>query len=244
MPARAVRDNDPRLTREQSRLIDRLAIEQLKIPGVVLTENAGINAADVAMGMLDAAGGKGVAVVCGGGNNGGDGYVISRHLHNAGVQVSVYSTVPIETLLGDAAVNCTIAGAMGLPIRVISDSTKLSAAATQWITADLLIDAVLGTGFQAARGLQGEALAVIEAMQGTQASATPPMILAVDAPSGLDAETGEVNPVAVRADATVTFVAPKVGFFANQAGQYLGQVFVADIGTPPELTARVIGAES
>ena len=239
MPVRSVTENDPRLTRDQARAIDQFATEQLYIPGVVLMENAGINAADVALGMLEAVDGNTVAIVCGGGNNGGDGYVIARHLHNAGRDVSIYSSVPTDALTGDAATHHAIARAMGLPIRAMTDPAKLAAAATQWATNALLIDAVLGTGYRAERGLRDEALAVIEAINRVRETDNAPMTLAVDVPSGLDCDTGRVNPVAVHADATVTFVAPKVGFDAAEAAAYLGQLFIADIGTPPSLIKRV-----
>jgi len=239
MSVRPVHKNDPRLTREQSRAVDRLAIEQLHIPGIVLMENAGLNAADVASGMLEAVEGNTVAIICGGGNNGGDGYVIARHLHNAGRAVSIYSSVPTDTLKGDTTTNHAIARAMGLPIRAMTEPDKLAAAATQWTTSDLLIDALLGTGYQAERGLRDDAAAVIDAINRLRDHDNPPMVLAIDVPSGLDCDTGQANPAAVVADATVTFVAPKVGFDEPEAAKFLGQLFVAGIGTPPELAEQI-----
>ena len=118
------------LTRRQVREVDRLAIEELRIPGVVLMENAGRNAASVVLEILrtdcgvDPAAGH-VTVLCGGGNNGGDGYVIARHLHNAGVTVVIYSTADPAKLTGDAAVNHSICAKMGLLICPISTSSTV-----------------------------------------------------------------------------------------------------------------------
>lgn len=240
MSVRPVNETDPRLTRAQARMIDQRAVKQLQIPGLVLMENAGINAADVASGMLEAVEGNTVAIVCGGGNNGGDGYVIARHLHNAGREVWIYSSVPTDSLCGDAAINHAIARAMALPIRAITDASKVQAAATQWSTCALVIDAIFGTGFRAERGLDAHGESLIGAINRTSEGDTSPMVLAIDVPSGLDCDTGQVNPAAVRADATVSFVAPKVGFEVEAAVPYVGQLFVADIGTPPALIDQVL----
>lgn len=232
-------NNDPPcLTRAQARTIDRIAMDELGIPGIVLMENAGINATDIATGMLQAREGNTVAIVCGGGNNGGDGYVIARHLANAGRVISIYSTVPTDTLTGDAAINHGICRAMALPIRAIDQAARVDAAATQWASTDLIIDAVLGTGFAADRGLSPHAAAVISAINGAGQAEGGPYALAIDVPSGLDCDTGQPSPPTVRADATATFVARKIGFDAPEAADYLGQVFVLGIGVPHGLIQR------
>lgn len=239
----------PKLTSEQARTIDQLAIERLGIPGVVLMENAGINATDVVTGMLEAVEGNKVAIVCGGGNNGGDGFVIARHLVNVGRKVVVYLAADPGKLAGDALINYTICHRMGVKIMRVDDGQALAEQSTHWQAADVLVDALLGTGFDAARGLQGHMAAVIDAMN--QASAprrvdaaggAGPLVLAIDVPSGLDCDTGEVAGQVVYADATVTFVAPKVGFAAESAGACLGQLFVVGIGVPSALVDEVRGA--
>ncbi|MFK7789746.1 MAG: NAD(P)H-hydrate epimerase [Phycisphaeraceae bacterium] len=242
------------LSRKQSREVDRLAIDRLGIPGVVLMENAGINATDVATGMLEAVEGNKVAIVCGGGNNGGDGYVIARHLHNAGRKVVVYNASDPSLLEGDAAVNYGICLRMGVKLMRCDDAQSLAEQSPHWKAADLLIDAVLGTGFDASRGIEGHVATVIGAMNdagvaGGDLPGNDPLVLAIDVPSGLDCDTGEaaVHPSAleisgsgtVRASATVTFVAKKVGFDKGDASQFTGEVFVVGIGVPPALVDEV-----
>jgi NAD(P)H-hydrate epimerase len=240
------------LTREQSREVDRLAMDRLGIPGVVLMENAGINATDVATGMLEAIEGNKVAIVCGGGNNGGDGYVIARHLHNAGRKVVVYNATDPSELGGDAAVNYGICLRMGVKLMRCDDDQSLAEQSPHWRAADLLVDALLGTGFDASRGLQGHAAKVIDAINSAgdlvrQGSAGP-LVLAIDVPSGLDCDTGEAAesgsfPGAVQATATVTFVARKLGFDIDASEQATGQVFVVGIGVPQKLVDEVRGSD-
>jgi len=231
------------LTRDQSRRVDRLAIDRLGIPGVVLMENAGINATDVVAGMLEAVEGNKVAIVCGGGNNGGDGLVIARHLVNAGRKVVVYLAADPADLKGDVATNYQVCHRMGVRLMRVDDAASLAEQAGHWSSADVLVDALLGTGFDASRGLRGHAKAVIDAINsasaGRRQGGAGPRVLAIDVPSGQDCETGEPAEAAVRADATVTFVARKVGFDQPGASDWLGEVFVAGIGVPPALVDEV-----
>ena len=233
------------LTRAQSREIDRLAMDRLGIPGVVLMENAGVNATDVATGMLDAIEGNKVAIICGGGNNGGDGYVIARHLYNAGRKVVVYNASDPSELAGDVAVNYGICLRMGVKLMRCDDAQSLAEQSPHWSAAELLIDAVLGTGFDASRGLRGHAEAVLDAMNAAgdarQQGGAGPLVLAIDVPSGLDCDTGEAAASTVRADATVTFVARKLGFDLDASEQYTGEVFAVGIGVPPALVDEVRG---
>lgn len=233
------------LSRNQSRRIDQLAIDRLGIPGVVLMENAGINAADVVTGMLEAVGGNKVAVVSGGGNNGGDGLVIARHLVNAGRTVVVYLPADPASLKGDAKINFDICQAMGVKLMRVDDEASLAEQSPHWSSADVVVDALLGTGFDASRGLRDHAAAVIAAInragQARREIGHGPRVLAVDVPSGLDCDSGHTAGAgAVRADATVTFVARKAGFDAPDAQACLGQVFVAGIGVPPKLVDEVV----
>lgn len=227
------------LTRAQVREVDRRAIEELGIPGIVLMENAGINATDVVTGMLEARGGDAVAVVCGGGNNGGDGYVIARHLINAGRRAVVFSAADPAGLSGDAATNHAVCRAMGVPVLRIDDERSLAEHAPKLASADVVVDALLGTGFEADRGLRPYAAAVVSAINAAGAAEPAPLVLAVDVPSGLDCDTGVASDPTVRADATATFVALKRGFSAEPARAVLGEVFVLGIGTPPALARRV-----
>ena len=222
-----------RLTRQQVRLVDQWAINTLNLPGLVLMENAGINAAAAVLDVLDDPlethpTDASVAIICGGGNNGGDGYVIARQLHLWGVPVEVWSTKAVHDLTGDAAVNARACARLGLTIHPLHNADDRRKAAAAWDDCDVLVDALLGTGF--ADQLRDDAIALIKTIN----EAAHPLIIAIDVPSGLDCDTGKPCPVAVEADLTVTFVATKVGFDQPGAAQYLGTIREADIGVPVE----------
>jgi len=210
-----------RLTREQVRNIDRVCVERFKIPGVVLMENAARAAADVACEMLAEQPGT-VLILCGGGNNGGDGLAVARHLHNRGHDVSIRLTADPEKYRGEALVNWQIAAAMGLPAK------PLDLAELQTLRPGLVVDAIFGTGLtQPPRAPFGE---IVEAVKQMGAE-----VLAIDLPSGMDCDTGKPLGACVRATRTITFVAEKIGFGHPGAAEYLGRVTVGDIGCPREL---------
>src|SRR5437762_4226923 len=165
------------LNREQVREIDRRAIEEFGVPGVVLMENAGRGAAEV---LLSLGANGPVVICCGKGNNGGDGFVIARHLDNRGVGVRVLLFARPEELTGDAAVNFRIIERAGLPILIQPD---LAALAGELAPAAWVVDALFGTGLSGA--LRPPFDAIIAAIN---ASGRP--VLAVDIPSGLDCDTG------------------------------------------------------
>ncbi len=228
------------MTRDQVRQVDRLAIQTLGIPGVVLMENAGRNTAATVLELLrqkhriEPTAARAV-ILCGGGNNGGDGYVIARHLHNARVSVVVHPVVDPAQLTGDAAINYTICQKIGLDIVPILNADALAAAARLWPQAHVMVDALLGTGFT---GIVRPHLAsVIDCCN----RISGPTVVAVDVPSGLDCDTGMPSNATIRAHVTVTFVANKVGFTQPEAQRWVGEVVVADIGTPPELIQTVLG---
>jgi len=211
-------------------------------------ENAAINTVQVINRILGATGEAAVwqyntgerpanvAIICGGGNNGGDGYAIARHLHNRAADVHIYATKPTDQLSGDAAVNASICEKMALPVTAVQEDDAIKRAATDWAKADVIVDALLGTGF---RGDVREPMAaLIQKLNGAAAHEDGPVVVAVDTPSGLDCQTGEASASTVRADVTVTFVARKSGFDVPDAHAYLGQVEVVNIGVPPELIER------
>lgn len=209
-------------TSREMREIDRRAIEEIGIPSVVLMENAGRVAADVALDMLAGKAGARVVIVCGRGNNGGDGFVIARHLHNAGVRVTIYLLAPRDKIAGDALINLKIVEALKLDLRY------LAAEPLDFSDADLIVDAIFGTGLSAQ--VRQPYLSVINAIND---SGKP--VLAVDVPSGLDADTGRVLGACVRANRTVTFALSKIGFTRELGPQMTGDVIVVDIGVPREL---------
>ena len=222
------------LTRSAVREIDRRAMDQFGIAGIVLMENAGRGVADV----LCQLGVHGpVAICCGKGNNAGDGFVIARHLDLRGYDPRVLLWAAPDELHGDAAKNYEIACKAGVRIEQFSgtshDTAQLAHALENvtWI-----IDALLGTG---ARGAPRPPLdAVIDQLN---EHAAP--ILAVDVPSGLDCDTGNASAHTIRADHTCTFVAAKPGLVANGAGEYVGKLHILDIGAPRVLIEEFMQTE-
>ncbi len=220
------------LSRQQVRAIDRYAIDVLGVPGVLLMENAGRNAAEAIEHYLVTARGHSVAVVAGGGNNGGDGFVIARHLVLRGAKVSVFLVAPPEKIAGDALVNLNIIRKLGLEIRTLAEA-DLDGLYLVLRRFDLIVDALGGTGVQGS--LTG---AIAKAVGQVNDSGTP--AAAVDIPTGLDCDTGEIHGQTIRAAFTVTFVARKKGFDADEAAEYTGEVIVVDIGIPAAQVAQLI----
>ena len=214
-------------TADEMRELDRRAIEEYGIPGVVLMENAGRAAAHEVAKIIPRAAKRKVLIFCGKGNNGGDGFVIARHLHNQGVAVKVYLTGSAAHLLegtGDAQTNLRIILNMGLGVREIHAAGDVP----RRMRAGVIVDALLGTGIS---GEVREPFRTI--IRGINRSRIP--VLAVDTPSGLSCDTGEVLGEAVIASRTVTFAAPKKGFFTKDGPRHVGKLVVADIGMPREL---------
>ena len=212
--------NPLRLTRDQVREIDRRSIEDYHIPGVVLMENAARAVTDTAMEYLSR--GKKALILCGGGNNGGDGLAVARHLHNRGVDVHIGLTLPPEKYRGDALINWNIIRAMALPFAAITPEEIAQS------HADLIIDAIFGTGLQQApRPPFGDIAASLRKLGR--------LVLAVDLPSGMDCDTGNALGDCIAATVTVTFVAEKAGFANPASKQFTGRIVVGDIGCPVEL---------
>jgi len=217
------------LTVQQIRELDILAIEHVGIPGIVLMENAARRVAEfIYDALLDPPRAR-VLVLCGSGNNGGDGFVVARHLRNAGVHVAVALAAPGEKSKGDAAINLAIYGRMAGLLYDATTPDGLEQTRTEANAADVIVDALLGTGSQGApRGVIAELIRIADA-------AVRARRVALDIPTGLDADTGKVHDPCFHALATVTFIAPKVGFSRPAARGVLGRLVVADIGVPREL---------
>jgi len=217
------------LTCLEIRELDILAIEHVGIPGIVLMENASRALAECVYGALLNPASSRVLFLCGPGNNGGDGFAAARQLRNAGVNVTVVLTAPRDKYRGDAALNLSIYERMEGAFFNAAEDGQRAAIDVQIARADIIVDALLGTGSSGApRGLIGE---LIEQANATERARR----VAVDIPTGLNADTGEVYSPCFVADATVTFVAPKVGFSSESARKVIGRVVVADIGGPREL---------
>lgn len=216
------------LTREQVREIDRIAIEEYGIPGIVLMENAGRGAAE----WLMTSGVLGPVVICAGkGNNGGDGFVIARHLVNCHQEVRILLFAKVNEITGDAAINLRIVEKMQIPLHIISGD-DIERVAEIVASADWIVDALLGTG---TRGKLREPFPrIIE-----QINQSGKKVFAVDLPSGLDCDTGQSHSSCVKATQTATFVALKQGFTEPGTKEITGEVCVIGIGIPDELIERV-----
>jgi NAD(P)H-hydrate epimerase len=233
------------LTRDAVRSLDRAAIEQLGIPGIILMENAAAAIERECTRLLEARPappnppnkpdhpGRAILIVAGAGNNAGDGFALARRLWVAGHRsVRIALALPPNKIKGDAATNLSIAHRMGIPIAPADD---WNAAADQQPGALLIVDALLGTGLD--RPLEGPIAHA--ARQINAARERGAFVLAIDIPTGLDADTGKtIGDLAVTADHTITLAAMKPGLLKPEARQYTGTVTVAGIGVPHELIER------
>jgi len=216
------------LSRQQVRAFDRWAIDQLGIPGVVLMENAGRSCAELIKEKLSEKADARICIFCGTGNNGGDGYVIARHLINFGFTVFVVICGDEGTVKGDAKINLDILRNMGRQIEQINlaednPAQKVKALAEN---ADMAVDALFGTG------LKGRLNAPLRNLIDAINNCSCPK-LAVDIPSGMDCDTGKSLGAVINASFTVTFAAVKKGFEAAGAKKHTGQIYVASIGIEP-----------
>jgi NAD(P)H-hydrate epimerase len=213
------------MTRDEVRAFDTWAINTLGIPGVVLMENAGRSCAELIEDKLEDIVEPKVCIFCGTGNNGGDGYVIARHLINHGIQVVVVICGDRSKIKGDAKTNLDALEQMGESIELLNPSDQDIAGQIEHFStsADIIVDSLFGTGLRGQ--LSDEYKRLIESIN---ACSIP--VLAVDIPSGLDCDSGEPLGAAIRAGWTVTFVAVKKGFVSADTAQYIGEVFIASIG--------------
>jgi len=213
------------MTRDEVRAFDAWAIDTLGIPGVVLMENAGRSCAELVEDKLKNVVDPKVCIFCGTGNNGGDGYVIARHLINRGIQVAVVVCGDRNKIKGDAKINLDILERMGRPVELLDPSGRDIAGEVERFGAGagVIVDSLFGTGLRGQ--LSDEYGRLVESINACNCP-----ILAVDIPSGLDCDAGEPLGAAIRAAWTVTFVAVKKGFVSASAAQYTGEIFVASIG--------------
>jgi NAD(P)H-hydrate epimerase len=217
------------MSRDQARAFDAWAINELGIPSLVLMENAGHSCAELIEEKLPAKPAPKVCLFCGTGNNGGDGFVIARHLLNRRFTVVTVICGDRTKIKGDAKVNLDILEKLGPPVEQLDldtiDDIKNRVASLAQGT-DLIVDAIFGTGLTGT--LRDEYKQLIETI-----NALGHPILAVDIPSGLDCDTGLPLGAAIKADWTVTFVAVKKGFTSENAPARTGEIYVASIGVEP-----------
>ena len=219
------------VTAAEMRELDRQTIEDIGVPSVVLMENAGRSTYQVIRREFPDLTGP-VVVLAGPGNNGGDGLVVARYLANDGFPVTVFFLASREKVRGDARVNLNILEAMGLEVEEVLGEDQLSSVVHRMSRAELIVDALLGTGLNSSvRGLMAQLIAKIN-----QARAP---ILAVDIPSGLSADSGEPLGSAVEAEVTVTYGFPKLGQIVPPGRDYVGRLWQVDISIPPVLTQNI-----
>ena len=218
------------LTREEMRELDRKAIEEYKIPGIILMENAGRNAAEEILQMIDDPHQAKVAILCGKGNNGGDGFVVARHIHNHGISVDVFLIANISDILkdGDAGTNLQILLNMKISVKEILDISGVNSILNELNNYNILVDALFGTG------LSGDVREPFKTLIDGVNNLNKP-IVSVDIPSGLDSNTGKILGAAIKATKTVTFAAAKKGFYLGEGPSYTGNVTVTDISIPKDL---------
>ncbi len=208
------------VTAAQMRDLDRRATEKYGIPSLLLMENAGRAVADEVQKFKP----RRVVLYCGSGNNGGDGFVAARHLAHQGIRCRVVYFQPASAMKPDARLNFNILKKLKVPLSPWKRSTK-TVRQKQLRTADMLVDALFGTGLSREVG-EPCASAI------TEINSTRKPVVSVDIPSGMHADTGKPLGVCVRATRTVTLACPKRAFSRPASRGWTGRVVVADIGLP------------
>jgi NAD(P)H-hydrate epimerase len=233
------------LTAAEMREVDRLTTERYGIPSLSLMENAGKSIADFMSARFRRLESRRIIVLCGKGNNGGDGFVAARHLADAGATPIVILAAAQDEMRGDAATNRDRWQKSGGEVRVVRTSSDWQSVKPSVNSADLIVDALLGTGVKGAvEGLLSEVIHEVNRRERGR------IVIAVDIPSGLPADmdgaasenrarTKDSGDDIVAANYTVTFTAPKAGMFLGNATANVGQLLVREIGSPPELVEEV-----
>jgi len=220
------------VTADVMRELDRRTIEDLGIPGAVLMENAGRGASSVLLEQFDEWDRGPVSIVCGAGNNGGDGFVVARCLYERRIPVRVYTLVPPERVQGDAELFFRVMQRLDIPCRILREEDMDREIIDAWRASSCIVDAVFGTGL--ARAVQGRYARAIENI----GQAGRP-VLALDIPSGIHADTGQVLGTAVRASWTATFGLPKRGLYLFPGASHAGTVRCVPIGIPRSYVAEI-----
>lgn len=214
------------VTADEMKSIDSRAIDGMSIPGVVLMENAGRGVVSVMEEEIGELKGLSFAIVCGKGNNGGDGFVVARFLNNQGGDVQAYLLGRKSQVKGDARTNLDLAIKAGIDVVEVTGEASVGGLEKGLSGADIAVDAIFGTGFKgAARGVPRKAIELLNLFDGP--------VFSVDVPSGLDSTSGQVEGVCVVADFTATMCLPKRGLLVYPGKMYSGGVYVIDIGVPP-----------
>src|SRR5215212_6657312 len=222
------------LNTAQMREADRRAIEDIGIPSLVLMENAGRQTVAAMEAMYGDLLERQVAVLCGRGNNGGDGFVVARTLMQRGVSVSVFLMGRVAEVRGDARTNLEILGRLGLTVVEIADSQAWELHFSEVSDCTLIVDAIFGTGLKAP--ISGFIESVV-----TDVNASGIAVVAVDLPSGLSADSADPIGPSIDAGLTVTLAAPKLPLVLPPAETHAGDIVIADIGIPAEVIDALDG---
>ena len=215
------------VTAAQMKRIDRIASDQYGIPSLILMENAGAACVrEIRKRWKSRL--KKVPIFCGGGNNGGDGFVVARHLLNQGLIPQVFFFQKPQAMKPDPAINFNILKKIGVNVVDCSKTVPWGSLSRGLTSSDLVVDAIFGTGL--AREVQEPFSKVISLINSSKRP-----VLSVDIPSGLNADSGEAMGIAVRADLTVALGLPKKGFYKGQGRYCTGRVVVVDISLPRSL---------
>jgi ADP-dependent NAD(P)H-hydrate dehydratase / NAD(P)H-hydrate epimerase len=228
------------LTAEQMREADRLTTERYGIPSLQLMENAGAAVADYLTNIFPDLSNRRILVLCGKGNNGGDGFVVARRLRERNAAPRVFLLAESSELRGDAATNLRRWQEGGGELWVVSPADQWAAARECLDEADIVVDALLGTGVKGpVKGILAAVIGDVNAWRSRNKAAIrgaiSRFVAAVDMPSGLPSGNEDFGGPIIRADATVTFTAPKVGQLLAHAADCVGKLVVRSIGTPRDL---------
>ena len=218
------------LTRKEIRELDRQSIEGYKIPSLILMENAGRNVAEEVLKIIHGPRQIKVAVLCGKGNNGGDGFVVARHLHNHYIPVNVILVAKISDIVkdGDTGTNMQILLHMKIPVREVLDTRAVSCVLKELSDYDIIVDALFGTGLS---GVVREPFKSL--IDGVNNLNKP--VISVDIPSGLDCNDGTILGSAIKANKTITFAVSKRGFYLGNGPTHTGEIIITNISIPREI---------
>jgi hydroxyethylthiazole kinase-like uncharacterized protein yjeF len=222
------------LNTQQMREADRRTIDDVGIPSIVLMENAGRQAVAAMEAAFEDLLSSHVAVLCGRGNNGGDGFVIARTLIQRGVEASVFLLGSVADVRGDARTNLEVLGRIGLTVVEITNAQEWELHFSEISECELIVDAILGTGFQ------GQLSGLLETVVADVNGLGVPVV-AIDLPTGLSADSHEVEGEAIEASMTVTLAAPKIPLVLPPADAHSGDLVIADIGIPLPILDEIEG---
>src|SRR3954467_9522083 len=222
------------LNTQQMREADRQTVDDVGLPSIVLMENAGRQAVAAMEAAFEDLATSRVGVLCGRGNNGGDGFVVARTLAQRGIESIVFLLGSVSDVRGDARTNLEILGRVGVTVVEITNAQEWELHFSEISECDLIVDAIVGTGFHGP--LSGLLETVVADVNGLGVP-----VVAIDLPTGLSADTCDVEGEAIEASMTITLAAPKIPLILPPADTYSGDLVIADIGIPLPVLDEVEG---